>query len=305
MRWASPPFAGPRAGVSSPLPPPPVPLPAPPAAKDVPGGNDIGPVIKDEELFATVGWLQRPATVLSGPRAPPSMPLFVCGFLPGSSPSTASQLFQIKVCTHHPAPVFLSLPSAQDKVVVVGQPIAVVAAASEAEARAAARAVVVEYEDLTPVMDLDDAIAGGRREDGGSLVHAAGWGLGLCSSFHEPAVMHQAPLPAACLRAIPPACLHQCLSGILRRARCSRPPAPALRLAPAAKSFLMPFSHSLNCGDVDAFFAGSDSDGAQVLEGETKMGGQVRGLSPAPPPAECRCRRSPRSTLPVACVLVS
>lgn len=27
------------------------------AAKDVPGGNDIGPVIKDEELFATVGWV--------------------------------------------------------------------------------------------------------------------------------------------------------------------------------------------------------------------------------------------------------
>ncbi len=24
-------------------------------AKDVPGGNDVGPVIKDEELFATVG----------------------------------------------------------------------------------------------------------------------------------------------------------------------------------------------------------------------------------------------------------
>jgi xanthine dehydrogenase molybdopterin-binding subunit B len=27
-----------------------------PAAKDVPGGNDIGPVLHDEELFATVGW---------------------------------------------------------------------------------------------------------------------------------------------------------------------------------------------------------------------------------------------------------
>jgi hypothetical protein len=91
------------------------------------------------------------------------------------------------------------MPSAQDKVVVVGQPIAVVAAASEAEARAAARAVVVEYEDLTPVMDLDDAIAGGRLE---RMVVAAAWSVQqdgawgcLWVGFHEPAVGRQAPLP--------------------------------------------------------------------------------------------------------------
>jgi hypothetical protein len=65
----------------------------------------------------------------------------------------------------------------------------------------------------------------------------------------------------------------------------------------------MPFSHSLNCGDVDAFFAGSDSDGALVLEGETRMGGQVGRLSPSPPPAEV-----PLSALPLlhpACSLCS
>ncbi|EFN53303.1 hypothetical protein CHLNCDRAFT_136969 [Chlorella variabilis] len=107
-------------------------------AKDVPGGNDIGPVIEDEELFAT------------------------------------------------------------DKVVVVGQPIAVVAAETERQAREAAKAVVVEYEDLTPVMDIEDAIA--------------------------------------------------------------------------AKSFLMPFSHSLASGDVEAFFGSGEAE--MVLEGEAKMGGQ-------------------------------
>lgn len=46
---------------------------------------------------------------------------------------------------------------------VVGQPIAVVAAETERQAREAAKAVVVEYEDLTPVMDIEDAIAGEPR----------------------------------------------------------------------------------------------------------------------------------------------
>lgn len=66
-------------------------------AKDVPGGNDIGPAVHDEELFAT----------------------------------------EVVTC--------------------VGQPIAIVAAETEAAARAAARAVIIEYEDLTPLLDIDAA----------------------------------------------------------------------------------------------------------------------------------------------------
>jgi xanthine dehydrogenase/oxidase len=67
-------------------------------AADIPGGNDIGAVIHDEELFAS------------------------------------------------------------DTVTCVGQPIGVVAADSEAAAREAARAVVVEYEELPAIISIDDAI---------------------------------------------------------------------------------------------------------------------------------------------------
>ncbi|PSC76668.1 Xanthine dehydrogenase [Micractinium conductrix] len=67
-------------------------------AKDIPGGNDIGPVLHDEELLAT------------------------------------------------------------DEVLFVGQPIAIVAAETEAQARAAAAAVMVDYEDLPAILDIDDAI---------------------------------------------------------------------------------------------------------------------------------------------------
>ena len=42
----------------------------------------------------------------------------------------------------------------------VGQAIAIVAAETEAQARAAARAVHVQYEDLPAVLDIEDAIAG-------------------------------------------------------------------------------------------------------------------------------------------------
>jgi hypothetical protein len=57
-------------------------------------------------------------------------------------------------------------------------------------------------------------------------------------------------------------------------------PAKTLPACPAccsaAESFLLPFSHSLNCGDVDAFFASAADDGdVLVLEGEARMGGQV------------------------------
>lgn len=42
----------------------------------------------------------------------------------------------------------------------VGQAIAIVAAETEAQARAAAKAVQVQYEDLPAVLDIEDAIAG-------------------------------------------------------------------------------------------------------------------------------------------------
>jgi xanthine dehydrogenase/oxidase len=68
-------------------------------AADVPGGNDIGAVIHDEELFAS----------------------------------------EVVTC--------------------VGQPIGVVVAETEVEARAAARAVVVVYEDLPAILDIETAAA--------------------------------------------------------------------------------------------------------------------------------------------------
>lgn len=48
----------------------------------------------------------------------------------------------------------------QDLVTCVGQPLGIVAADSEEQARAAAAAVVVEYEDLPAILDIEDAIAG-------------------------------------------------------------------------------------------------------------------------------------------------
>ena len=52
-------------------------------------------------------------------------------------------------------------PHPQDEVTCVGQAIGVVAADTEAAAAEAAKAVVVEYEDLPALMDCEDAIAGG------------------------------------------------------------------------------------------------------------------------------------------------
>ncbi len=54
----------------------------------------------------------------------------------------------------------------------MGQPIAIVAAETETQAREAAKAVVVEYEDLKPVMDIDDAIEGERKIEWGQLLAA-------------------------------------------------------------------------------------------------------------------------------------
>lgn len=70
-------------------------------AANIPGRNDVGPVIHDEELFAT------------------------------------------------------------GKVTCVGQVIGVVVGATEEQARAGAKAVLVEYRDLPAVLDIDDAIAAG------------------------------------------------------------------------------------------------------------------------------------------------
>ena len=75
-------------------------------ADDVPGGNDIGPVLHDEECFASA------------------------------------------------------------EVTCVGQIIGVVVAETEALARAAARAVKVEYEPLPAVLSIEDAIAAGSEIEG-------------------------------------------------------------------------------------------------------------------------------------------
>lgn len=49
----------------------------------------------------------------------------------------------------------------QGKVTCVGQVIGVVVGATEEQARAGAKAVLVEYRDLPAVLDIDDAIAAG------------------------------------------------------------------------------------------------------------------------------------------------
>jgi xanthine dehydrogenase/oxidase len=46
-------------------------------------------------------------------------------------------------------------------VTCIGQPISVIVADTEAKARAAARAVVIEYEDLPAVLSVEQAIAAG------------------------------------------------------------------------------------------------------------------------------------------------
>lgn len=126
----------------------------------------------------------------------------------------------------------------------MGQAIGVVAAETEAQARAAAKAVVVEYEDLPALLDIDDAIAGRQG------VQVGGRGPGRVVGGR----------PGGCCKrlALPP----------------SPPPHAGHTPAPAAKSFIEPWGHSVASGDVDAALAG---DGAEhVIEGEARMGGQVR-----------------------------
>lgn len=67
------------------------------------------------------------------------------------------------ICPHPPHPSALTRPSCmpQELVTCVGQPLGIVAADTEEQARAAAAAVVVEYEDLPAVLDIEAAIAGG------------------------------------------------------------------------------------------------------------------------------------------------
>lgn len=67
-------------------------------------------------------------------------------------------------CVHGPSMHELHTPThpaLQDTVTCVGQPLGIVAADSEDAARAAAAAVVVEYEDLPAILDIEEAIAGG------------------------------------------------------------------------------------------------------------------------------------------------
>lgn len=51
----------------------------------------------------------------------------------------------------------------------MGQPLGIVAAETEEQARAAAAAVVVEYEDLPAILDIEDAIAGKLHKPEGNM----------------------------------------------------------------------------------------------------------------------------------------
>jgi len=76
-------------------------------------------------------------------------------------------------------------PLAQEEVVFAGQPVAIVVAESEASAEDAAELVVVEYDPLPPVLDLEQAIAPEApparrpaREHGGSEMESIHAGVG-------------------------------------------------------------------------------------------------------------------------------
>lgn len=87
----------------------------------------------------------------------------------------------------------------QDTVTCVGQPLGIVAADSEDEAQAAAAAVVVQYEELPAILDIEAAIAGGagcRASGPLSAGRATSGGLRFgCQSSVVPA----APLGTAAL----------------------------------------------------------------------------------------------------------
>ena len=201
----------------------------------------------------------------------------------------------------------------------MGQPIGVVAADSEAAARAAAAAVAVEYEDLPAILDIEAAIAGGSSSVAGAglevegccaeceglpavldvaaaiqgaraalhglcmglrflvevgcggppgvPLNCVGWQLGpgaLLRSWPLPPRMQTArtfegwePARAVASRAFPP------------RTALPRPPPPHR----AANSFYEGWGHSVESGDVEAALSSADCE--LLLEGETKMGGQV------------------------------
>lgn len=152
-------------------------------AEDVPGGNDIGAVAHDEELFATVGFW-----ILGGGRG-------VLGWHGRPNLAATSVLIAAAHGAARPAPpcpligshskVFLLPPTStpQEIVPCVGHPIGVVVAETEAAARAGARAVAVRYEPLPALLDIDDAIAAGSFIEGwGHSVHSGDCALALEAS---------------------------------------------------------------------------------------------------------------------------
>src|SRR5262249_1207069 len=56
------------------------------------------------------------------------------------------------------APAFDEIFFAVDEVFTVGQPIGLILADTEARARAGARAVIIEYEDLPAILSIEEAI---------------------------------------------------------------------------------------------------------------------------------------------------
>lgn len=167
-------------------------------------------------------------------------------------------------------------PPLQSLVTCVGQPLGIVAAETEEQARAAAAAVVVEYEDLPAVLDIEDAIAGKLYivvffPVVGLLRVEKQWlNMKTCPRFWTLRTRSQASFLSrkatwvggtACLPACAP-----CFAFTLIFPHC----APLLG---AAGSYYDGWGHSLASGDVEAAFGLPDCE--CVLEGETKMGGQV------------------------------
>ena len=124
---------------------------------DVPGSNEIGPVLHDEEVCLPLSLAQHKSPhshVIDHMQTLDGLQLDICGQM--SSPLAGPINTTGCAMTMRPLQVF-----ATRTVTCVGQIIGIVVADTEAHAREAARAVAIDYQELPALVSIDDAIEAG------------------------------------------------------------------------------------------------------------------------------------------------
>eukprot|EP00887_Chlorella_sp_A99_P006651 scaffold3.g6651.t1 len=247
-------------------------------AADVQGSNHIGPVAHDEELFATevvtcvgqfigvvVADTEQQARCWGAAAAKRRGASGMGGGGSGSPldpPDALTSLTDTNLkprCPHEPPAPRAPRSDRRARAPCPRLP----------QARAAAKAVVVEYEELPAVLDIDDAIAAGRRAHAyGSILHLAFAWERPCT-WERPEAMRRRTCVAACRAHVRSKWGRR---GTQRRALTGRrapPPPPAPEC-----SYITSWSAPIGTKNGDAKGALEGGACEVVLEGEARMGGQ-------------------------------